>query len=458
MEHLDRTLRLVKVAAVLAAVCCIGSPAAAEESKWTCDRRPLLIRGGWIWTGERLAKDADLLVVDGHIRAIAEAGKIEAPPKARVIDASGSTLIPGLIDSHAHFFELGGPMSVELEGDPFEQTFRVIGRQLLASGVTSARAHLFDLELGPELARRSQDDCYAVPRLQIGGPGFIGGAPELSARQVWGVSGQEDARAKIARIRATGAQWIALHNLADFAGGEAEAIVAEARERGLGVMASGRSATDAEIALDLAVDSIEYLDLTAEPAYPPELITSITEAADPPTFVPPIGYYYRLMHYRRNPDSVALGPLAELLPEEFAANLIDGLRQTLETDSYIQEVLTALPTLGTKFEQLRSSKAPLAVGSDCGSPGHFHQDSIWWELSTWRSLRVPMEKTLAAATTSGADLLGEESIGRLAVGKRADIVVFDGNILQDPPAVERVRAVIKGGVVFVDRHVWVGPP
>lgn len=61
--------------------------------------------------------------------------------------------------------------------EPRENSFPITGRQLLRSGVTSARVHLFDNVHGAALKRDAEDDCFPASRLQYGGPGMAGGAP-----------------------------------------------------------------------------------------------------------------------------------------------------------------------------------------------------------------------------------------------------------------------------------------
>ena len=455
MERLPRSAVVATV--ILAFLPSLSPGGEVDDDRWRCDRSPVLISGGSVWNGSGLAENLDILISAGRIQAIEETGRIEASSRVRRVDASGATVIPGLIDAHAHFFELGGPMNAELDGDPFEQAFRINGRQLVSSGVTNARVHLFDLHHGPELQKRSQDDCFPAPRLKIGGPGFIGGAPGLVARQVWGIESVQDGRDKVDRIAATEAEWIALHEVAAFEPNQARALVERARERGLKVMAGGKSPADVRVSLDLGVDSIEYLDLTPAASYPADILTTINTTSRPPTFVPPIGYYYRLESYRRDPATVSLGALAQLLPPEFSDPLLSGLRETLISDPYIDGVIAAFPSLRTKFEQLVASEAPVAIGTDCGSPGHLHHDAIWWEVATWKSLGVPMERTLRAATEIGSALLDAEDIGSIEVGRRADLVIYDGDLFQGLPEARRVRTVLKGGVVFVDRAAWVGP-
>lgn len=101
----------------------------------------------------------------------------------------------------------------------------------------------------------------------------------------------------------------------------------------------------------------------------------------------------------------------------------------------------------------------MALGTDCGSPGNFHHDAIWWEIRTWKSLGVPMEKILRAATAAGADLLQREDLGRVRRGARGDLIVYDGNLFEQghTPDPARIKTVLKGGIPYIHEGQWQHP-
>src|SRR3954467_4364184 len=74
-----------------------------------CSTPPLVVTHATLWTATGSERDTEILVVDGRVSAVGRSGKIKRPRGATVIDARNDTLLPGLIDAHAHFFESGGP-------------------------------------------------------------------------------------------------------------------------------------------------------------------------------------------------------------------------------------------------------------------------------------------------------------------------------------------------------------
>jgi cytosine/adenosine deaminase-related metal-dependent hydrolase len=221
--------------APIALAACIAAGMVPAKRNTPFAARPLVIAGAGLWTPRGLVPNQDVVVRNGRIEAVGESGSIARPLDAEVVTADDDTLLPGLIDAHVHlaFFDLGDRLPAATRAQPRTNVFAVTGRQLLRAGVTSARVHLIDLRNGVPFKQDADDDRFPAPRLEIGGPGFIGGAPALDAGHVWGVRSLDDAIAKVRQVSDAGVDWVALHELNRFQPGQAEAIVAESRRRRL---------------------------------------------------------------------------------------------------------------------------------------------------------------------------------------------------------------------------------
>ena len=428
----------------------------SAKTKGPCDRSPLVITRATLWTTEGQISNAEVLLSGGRVTAIGKSGKVARPAGAEVIDAAGDMLLPGLIDAHAHLV-FPGSAPKEFLDDPLRKEFLITGKQLLRSGVTSARIHLWDLVDGPAFRRETEDDCFPAPRLQIGGPGFLGGAPELNGKNVWGIKDAEDIRRKIERVKSVGAQWIAVHDLEKFTPGQLGDLVAEARRAGLRVMAAGETPVSIQRALEIGADSIEYLDRTSTEAYSTELIARMKERGRSLFLVPPIGYFHRYVEFRRNERLLDNPIQIEFMPDALSTHLLNNLRAERTRSSQPSSIERSFPTFPNKFRQLYDAGLNVAVGSDCGSPANFQTNSIWWELETWRKLGVAPAEAIRGATTRGAALLQTPDIGNLKAGMRADFVIYKGNITSGSFEFQRVRYVGKSGVLFVRDGRWVGP-
>ena len=109
----------------------------------------------------------------------------------------------------------------------------------------------------------------------------------------------------------------------------------------------------------------------------------------------------------------------------------------------------AWPRLLALVQRLYQEGVPLTAGSDLASPWVIPGVGFHQELALLESAGIPPADVLHMATRNGADALGIGSeAGTLAVGRRADLVVLEGNPLEEILATRRIRYVILGGVVY----------
>ena len=416
----------------------------AELPKFECERPPLLVRNVDVWSPEGVDRGRDVLVVDGHIRTIGTAGRVKAPKAARIIDGQSQLMTPGFVDAHVHF-SFPGSLG-ERKGDPVTDAL-VFGRQLLASGVTSARVHLDTLTHGKLLADLARQECAPMPRLQVSGPAFIPGAGTGDQHPVWDVSGVDDAIAKVRREHALGFQWIAMHEVHKFPADARAAIVDTARQLGLRLLASGYTQGELASSLEIRPDSIDYLDVSTSPQYDLALLQRARQQ-EQLTWVARLGIHERYRAYQENP--VLVDEPANY--EFFDASTAEALRLAVRTSiadrasEHSKRMDGAYPTMRRKFEQLRASGIPLAVGTDVGSPAQFHRNAIWWEFSAWLRNGATRDEFLRAATSGGAHLLGLPQEGRLREQAPADFLLCPAQLLDSPGTDGRGCSVFKAGM------------
>jgi hypothetical protein len=136
--------------------------------------------------------------------------------------------------------------------------------------------------------------------------------------------------------------------------------------------------------------------------------------------------------------------------EGIAPDLVRDVRESLRNIGglpYFQLVRRRIPTLPSKFRQLRESGVTLLVGTDSGIPGNFHTDSTWRELATWVDLGMtPMQAIAGATRWPAVWLKKEKDMGTLAPGRYADIIAVRGDVLKHIDLLQRVDLVIKSGV------------
>ncbi len=408
-----------------------------------CEAPETLIVGAQVWTDARW-QEVDLHLRDGRIDAIA-AG-LQVASAQRRIDASGLRIIPGLIDAHVHLYELGGPYPPGWDRPPYVESTRLNGRALLRSGVTSARVHLSNLQSGSELKLESMSPCAPLPRLQLGGPGVIGGGTTTPGFQTVGVEDAAQAHALTAAYAAAGVDWIALHQLDLFEPAQLRLLIESARRQGLRIMAAGDSVAALRLALQHGVDSVEYLPTDA--VIPEDLLAALVAPSAPPV-VAPIGYYRRIASALQAPSAGrVLGTPAGLSAPEsrhFASRFDTWLR----AQGHYQDAAQLLPMREANFRKLLDAGAGVLLGTDVGSAGHYHDRAIWTEIAAWRAAGMADEQVIDRGTRLAAAALGYSDLGRIEVGAVADLLILDRAIAGGLRP-EALRYVLKAGVVH--RH------
>jgi cytosine/adenosine deaminase-related metal-dependent hydrolase len=427
----------------------IGLSIARAGAAESCDRSPLFVKHVDIWSPEHVQRNHDVLVVEGRIADTAPSGQIKPPAAARVIEGKGAIMLPGFIDAHVHFGYGGKGISGPDEhrwGDA-----AVTGPQMLRAGVTTARLHLSELKNGAMLHADSQDDCAPLPRLQAGGPAFIPGSPTHDRFPVWGVTSPEDAAARVRRVKEAGFNWIAIHESQNFSQPERDAIVGTARALGLRILGSGYTQPELAASLALSPDTIEYIDVSAQPEYDPKLL-EIARTQRDLVWVARLGIHARHRAYQENPKLIDDPLNYDLMSKAEAEALRASVHEAIadRTSDHSRTMDAANPTMRRKFAQLRATGIPMAAGTDAGSPAHFHRDAIWWELRAWVQNGATVNEAVRAVTVNGASALKDESIGNLSKGSRADFLLFRGKLIETELNAKRVMTVVKGGVVHLD--------
>jgi imidazolonepropionase-like amidohydrolase len=398
-----------------------------------------ILRGGTLidGTGAPPIPDAAVVIHDGRIETITTAGGTWARD-AEVIDVSGATILPGLIDCHDHVafhgYELVRRWGLdEPASSRHLRTSRVLGG-LLAAGYTAVR-DAGGLDAGFRAA--IEEGLIAGPRLvlslsiisPIGGigdrvspsghtPAFAD--PSLPSGVTEGIESVRNtvramvrAGADVIKCATTGgASSRAGHGPRDraFNADEMKALVEEAHALGRRVMCHAVGGAGLRLAVEAGVDSIEhgcYLDED------PELLAMMAERGI--FFVPTLTVY----EYHRESPWAHVRERARALH----AHHLESVRRA--------------QALGVK----------VVAGTDAGGHGH---PANALELRYLVEAGLSPMQALQTATGLAAECLGlERDIGTIEKGKQADVVVVDGDPLADIRVLEdarRIRLVMKGGV------------
>lgn len=332
---------------------------------------------------------------------------------------AGGSLLPGLVDAHTHISFNYGETGI-LGGSAIQRAIRATTyiRQDLLSGVTLMRVvgemDFFDVEMKRAVA----NGLVAGPRMVVATRGL--GATNGHGGELPGsaVDGVDEMRKAVRTNLRHGADLIKLfvtgsvdsfsgHFELGFSRAEIEVAVEEAHRVGKTVCAHAVKADHVALCVEAGVDAIEH----------GHMIDSTT---------------IELMKQRR---TWLVSTLALVLDDELHAPL-----RVTKPDFVAIEWLPRKEAAPDAYRAAITGGVRWACGTD-GMHGRMAD-----ELSALTGIGIAPMDVIVAATRSGAELCGlAEELGTLEVGKIADLVVVDGDPLEDMTAMKRVHTVFKDG-------------
>ena len=406
----------------------------------TAPASPVLIRTGRLLDVRSGAYKADqgVMIEGGYIKEVDAFTTIrkKRSKALKIVDLSRATLLPGLIDCHSHLFSaMDGKDDTTAQMTEAERM--KVGakhaREYLDSGVTTVR----DLGFGGGLDTLLRDrirgglilgpDIFAASR-RLTPPGE-GGMTDASRpeviRNIVEVSGGRENALRITReVLQTGADVIkVVVNVGPrlLLVEELSAIVEEAHRAGLKVAAHSTSAAAIKIAVDAGVDSVEHgNEVSAE---------MLGEMVKRGIFLTPNSFTEQSLRHifaaelRRHPAD----------QPGFETFIKDNQQQSLR-----------------RMQLAMQAKVKIVAGSDMVFiyPGKTRGQASIVNLEALRSQELPAVDVIRAATVNAAELLGlSTKVGVIEAGKLADIIAVDGDPLTDITVLERVKFVMKTGLI-----------
>ncbi len=398
-------------------------------------------------TGKYLSGQA-VLVADGQIKEVGPLPQIQAhaPKEVQIIDLSKATLLPGLIDCHAHLLDAMPPqlgseaLLVTIAGtSPSERVLlgAYMAREDLEGGFTTVRVVGHSGIDGDAALRNAIEQGWIEgPRILAAGrkltaPGgqalhlnYAVAEPVLS-QEYLPVGSPDEARKAVRENLLYGADLIkAVADDVDrfITPEEMKAIVEEAHRSGKKVAVHATTVIGIQTAIDAGADSIEHgddvTDAQLKSMREKGIFLDLTE-----TF-----YGGRLKAWLEK--SVVLSPEDK-----------SGL------DAYEKRRAQTVPAM---VQRVLKSGVKYAAGSDMwwDYPGKTRGQASALMFGALHELGIPAVDAIRAVTVNAAELIGwQDRVGAIEAGKFADIIAVNGDPLQDITELERVQFVMKGGTV-----------
>jgi imidazolonepropionase-like amidohydrolase len=414
--------------AVLAAVILAGfrfviaqdsTPATHQLQAWVGAR---VIDG----TGKPATENATLLVRDGRIEAVGK--RVKIPARARRIDATGKTIIPGLINAHGHV------------NDPAQLGV------YLRDGITTV------LSLGgdKEFALREQNakaPAGTVPHLYVAGP--IQDSTAIPGAVA--VKTPEEGRKNVDELAPNKPDFIKVR-VDDFLGARPkmspeiyQAVIDEAHKDGFRSAAHIVLLEDAKGVLRAGVDYIAHSVRDRE--VDDEFIGLMKK--NHAFYCPTLTREVAVFTYSETPSFFS-DPffLKEADPAEIAKMQDPKRQETVRNDKGALWYKEHLPVAMRNLKILSDAGIPIAMGTDSGGgPGRFqgYFEHLELEYEVKAGL-TPMQALVSATSGAAAAIHISEQVGTLEKGRWADFLVLTANPLDDIRNTRKIESVWIGGV------------
>ena len=422
---------------------------------------------------DAVLRDATVVIDGDRIQAVGPSSATTVPKGARAIDARGKWVIPGLIDSHVHFFQSGNlytrpdaadfnawmPYAKEVERNKkrLPATFKV----WLASGVTSV------VDIGGPFwnfdMRAAAEKSDAAPRVHIAGPliSMVDRVKlDLGDPPIIKITSPEEARALVRRELERKPDFIKvwyIHRDGDDFAKQEEIVRATGDEAHKAGIRLAVHATELDVAKSALRAGADYLVHSVEDAPIDDEFLALAKRNKIvycPTLFVGMGYRYALSgtwkptaDEKRLADPQILAAMGDLakIPKD-------------KVPEHVAKLVAAPPEVKVSqvsLDNLRKvwdAGIPVAMGTDAGNIGTLHGPSVFREMELMTQAGLTPLQVLRSATVGGAIAMGmPNDLGTVAPGRIADLVVLDDDPLADVANLSHARYVIKGGKVFEPR-------
>ncbi len=397
-------------------------------------------------TGREPVPDSVVVIDKGRIAAAGPRAKVKIPTHATQVDARGKTILPGLWDMHAHF--------EQVEWGPI----------YLAAGATTVRDCGNELEFITAVRDAIKEGRGLGPQLLLAG--IVDGSG-TSAIGVERVDTPEQAKMWVDRYHAAGFQQMKIYSSVKIE--ELKAVADEAHRLGMTVTGHVPEGITTFEAVEAGQDQINHIPYIAQMMVPP-LAQGATRAdrmkagadvdlnspqsqkalaflVEHRTVVDPTLALYEFATASTAKPPASFEPGISKIAPQLAAILADVGPPSPLADLQERRFAKLLNIAGA----LHKAGVPVVAGTDQTVPGH----SLHREIELYVQVGFTPMEAIQAATIVPARVMGvDKEVGTVEPGKRADVILVDGNPLESIHNIRNVRYVITGGKMYDCAELW----
>jgi imidazolonepropionase-like amidohydrolase len=427
-----------------------GMSALAEISKGISGSRAptLAIVGGTLidGTGAAPVSDAAVVIHDGRIVAAGPRSKVKIPKDAHVVDAHGKTVLPGLWDMHAHF--------EQVEWGPI----------YLAAGVTTVRDCGNEFEFITAVRDAIAQGRGLGPRLLLAGIVDGTGTYTIGVERV---DTPDQARMWTDRYHASGFQQMKIYSSVKLE--ELKVVADEAHRLGMTVTGHIPEGVTAYQAIEAGQDQINHIHYIADimkaplpenasrldrfkaganiDLESPEAQKALAFLKDHHTVVDPTMALMEFFTATTAKPPASFEPGVNKVAPELAEQLTDVAPPNDRSEIGEKVFEKELAIVGA----LRRAGIPVVAGTDQTVPGH----SLHREIELYvQAGFTPMEAIQAATIVSARAMGLEKESGTVEKGKRGDLILVNGNPLENIHNIRNIEYVITNGTMFHTAELW----
>lgn len=438
---------------------------------------------------QKLLSGQTVVVKDATISEIAPANKIKPPANANVINGGGKFLMPGMTDSHVHFFQSGGlyarPDAIDLRKyQPYQKeiawthdNMEDLLRRYLKAGITTV------IDVGSTYNFLSLRNNFAdkdfAPKIYMTGPLMTTYLPapykDLKKDSPFNlVTNIEEAKKAFDEQMQYKPDFIKVWYIVDSKNAEESAkkfepvfksIVEEAHKNNLKVAVHATERITAEISVkngaDFLVHSVDDAIISDE--FVQMMKNNGTILC--PTLTVSHGYsdtfgqktefsFYDLM--TANPFQV--GTITDLkhIPEPA---LIEQYKKIMNSAAYVERKKSEDAMMRANLKKLSDAGVTIAAGTDAGNIGTQHASSFIGELEAMKESGLTNWQILESATINPAKIFdAENKTGSVTVGKQADLILLEANPVETLENLKKINLVFNNGKSFSPADLLIETP